>query len=168
MSRVDASRRTLEQTSKIDPLTGLLNRAAFFDTANKAFSEIKKDKNKLVMMFADLDKFKLVNDTHGHQKGDQVLKAISGILKNNIRQNDIAARYGGDEFVLILKGTNLDRANEICGRIRNEIRQWSKDNNSDISLSVGLGEAPTHGTNIDDLLAEVDKQLYKEKRARLH
>ena len=163
MSRIEMSRRQLEQSSRLDNLTGLINRGALLEMAESLFNNIARNGGSLVVMFADLDKFKVVNDTHGHTVGDRVLQQIAQILNDAVRGADIAARYGGDEFVLMLADTDMERALEIAKRIQTRVAAWSEVNRLDISITIGLGEAPTHGTNFAALLECVDKALYKSK-----
>lgn len=163
MSRIEMSRRQLEQSSRLDTLTGLINRGALLEMAESLFNNIARNGGTLVVMFADLDKFKVVNDTHGHTVGDRVLQQIAQILNDAIRGADIAARYGGDEFVLMLADTDMERALEIAKRIQTRVAAWSELNRLDISITIGLGEAPTHGSNFAALLECVDKALYKSK-----
>ena len=163
MSRIEMSRRQLEQSSRLDTLTGLINRGALMEMAESLFNNIARNGGSLVVMFADLDKFKVINDTHGHTVGDRVLQQVAQILNDAIRDADIAARYGGDEFVLMLAETDMERALEIAKRIQARVAAWSEVNRLDISITIGLGEAPIHGSSFAALLECVDKALYKSK-----
>ena len=162
MSRIESSRRQLEQNSRVDGLTGLMNRRALFEATDGLFRKLSGS-GRLTVMFADLDKFKAVNDTHGHAKGDEVLKQFSHIVRDSIRDADIAARYGGDEFVLVLTDTPLDQARQVAERIRAGVAAWSQSNQLDVSVSIGMGEAPTHGNSLATLLERVDLALYRSK-----
>jgi len=157
MGRIERSRRELELHSNLDTLTGLLNRRALQDVA--------QTKHKLVMLFADLDKFKAVNDKLGHAAGDMVLKQFADIVRNSIRSSDIAARYGGDEFIMLLEDSDLENAQIVALRIQEQVNDWARKNNIDFSVTFGLGEAPTHGDNFASLLEQVDKALYHSKSA---
>ena len=95
MGRIDRNRRELELRSNLDILTGLLNRRALLDTVNTMFQDLHRHNRKFAMLFADLDKFKAVNDGLGHAAGDLVLKQFAEIIKNSIRSSDVAARFGG-------------------------------------------------------------------------
>jgi len=163
MSRIDASRNRLERRSKHDALTGLLNRRALMDHAMSYLCRSTDHGCRTVLMFADLDKFKKINDLFGHATGDQVLKAVGLIIRNNIRQTDFASRYGGDEFVLILPGMTLDEAQQAAERIQQQLGDWGKKENIDVSITIGIGESPTHGTDFASLLHNVDKALYSSK-----
>jgi diguanylate cyclase (GGDEF)-like protein len=89
-----------------DPLTGLLNRAQFHDRLTQTLSSVRRHNTRLAVMFLDLDRFKLINDTLGHRIGDLLLQAVSERLKSSIRINDIVARLGGDEFIVLLSDIN--------------------------------------------------------------
>jgi diguanylate cyclase (GGDEF)-like protein len=162
MSRIESSRRQLEQSSTVDGLTGLMNRRALFEAAEGIFRKLGGS-GRLTVMFADLDKFKAVNDTHGHARGDEVLKQFSNIVRDSIRDADIAARYGGDEFVLVLTDTPLDLARQVAERIQAGVADWAQANGLDVSVTIGMGEAPTHGDSLATLLERVDQALYRSK-----
>lgn len=165
MGRIEQSRAQLEQRSRIDTLTGLMNRRGLLENADQLFGQLQRsqDHGRLVVMFADLDKFKLINDTHGHAAGDEVLRRFSGILRGSVRSGDIAARMGGDEFVLILNDTDADQAERIAQRIQQQVADCAERNQLEYSVTIGLGEAPTHGASLSDLLARVDQALYHAK-----
>lgn len=162
MSRIEASRRELERQSSIDTLTGLINRRALFEIASPLFDRLGPGKN-LVVMFADLDKFKAVNDTYGHATGDAVLQDFALILRECMRSTDIAARFGGDEFVLLLPNTPLTEATVVAERLRQQTAAFAQRKQIDLSISIGLGEAPTHGQDLAALLAQVDQAMYRSK-----
>jgi diguanylate cyclase (GGDEF)-like protein len=165
MERVDASRRALERSSREDALTGLLNRSALMEVSERLLAGVRRGDGRLVAIFADLDKFKAVNDTHGHAEGDRVLTEVARLLRSAIRAGDVAARYGGDEFVLLLRDLSLDQAEVVGRRIQAEARDWATASGIDISVSIGLGEAPTHGADLDALLDRVDQAMYQSKLA---
>ena len=162
MSRIEASRRELERQSSVDTLTGLINRRALFEIAPPLFERVGPGRN-LVVMFADLDKFKAVNDTYGHAAGDEVLQEFALILRDCMRSTDIAARFGGDEFVLLLPSTLLTEATAVAERLREQTTAFAQRKKIDLSISIGLGEAPTHGRDLAELLAQVDQAMYRSK-----
>ncbi len=163
MGRIEHSRHELEQNSNIDTLTGLLNRRALQEVANAMFLRLQHNHQKFVLLFADLDKFKVVNDELGHAAGDLVLREFARIVRSSIREPDVAARFGGDEFVIILEDTTLEHAQLIAERIQKQVLHWSDENEIDFSVTFGLGEAPTHGNSFAHLLEQVDKALYRSK-----
>jgi diguanylate cyclase (GGDEF)-like protein len=115
------------------------------------------------MLFADLDKFKAVNDVLGHAAGDRVLKSFAEIVRKTIRSTDVAARFGGDEFVMLLEDTSLGEAEIVAVRIQKLVAEWANENGIDFSVSFGLGEAPTHGDSFPGLLEQVDRAMYYSK-----
>ncbi len=168
MSRVDASRRMLERSSRLDALTGLINRRALFAAAEKLLNPEDGAPRQVVVMFADLDKFKAINDTRGHAEGDRVLCEVARILRTSLRDSDVVARYGGDEFVMLLVDSDLQQANVAAERIRTRIEDWAHANDLPLSASIGLGEAPGDGTDLGTLLASVDRALYNKKASNGH
>ncbi len=162
-SRIDQSHREIEQTSRLDSLTSLLNRFSFVDVAEDMLEHARKYGRKLTVMFIDIDRFKAINDSQGHIQGDRVLCKLSSILKANIRADDVAARYGGDEFVLILRDSDIECAAEVANRIQRQTKEWVENSDFDMSLSIGIGEAPTHGNSLEDLLHNVDLAMYDTK-----
>lgn len=163
MQRIHESHQLIEEQSRTDTLTDLLNRGALIEAAQQMIDHARLAERKLVVMFADLDRFKAINDQLGHIVGDQVLSQISSILRSMIRETDIAARYGGDEFVLVLDDVDGETAQFIGKRLQNSIEQWAQQEGYDLSVSIGIGEAPTHGTDILNLLHEVDQAMYRCK-----
>jgi diguanylate cyclase (GGDEF)-like protein len=166
MERIEHSRRELEQHSNLDTLTGLLNRRALHEVAGTMFDRLQRHQTNLVMLFADLDKFKAINDELGHAVGDRVLKQFAEIIQRATRSHDVAARFGGDEFILLLEGTSLAEAGRVARRIQDSVVKWTHDNAIDFSVSFGLGEAPTHGENFAGLLEQVDRAMYHSKTNR--
>lgn len=163
MGRIERSRNELEQSSNVDTLTGLLNRRALQNVASAMFQRLQCNPQKFVLLFADLDKFKDVNDELGHAAGDLVLREFARIVRQSIREADVAARFGGDEFVIILDDTSLEHARVIAERIQQQVIHWSDENEIDFSVTFGLGEAPTHGDSFVHLLEQVDQALYHSK-----
>jgi len=163
MERIDRNRRELELRSNLDILTGLLNRRALLDVVNTMFQRLHRNNRKFAMLFADLDKFKAVNDELGHATGDLVLKQFAEIIRNSIRSPDIAARFGGDEFVMLLENTSPEDAECVATRIQHQVNSWARENGIDVSVTFGVGEAPTHGDNFHSLLEQVDRALYHSK-----
>ena len=163
MGRIELSRAQLEHRSRLDTLTGLMNRRGLLEWAEQLFNQLSRDLDCLVVMIADLDKFKSINDTHGHAVGDDVLRQFSDILHGAIRDGDIAARLGGDEFVLILPGTNIEQAELIAHRIQSQVADCAHQHSLSYSVTIGLGEAPRHGGSLSEVLEQVDRALYHAK-----
>lgn len=115
------------------------------------------------MLFADLDGFKGVNDTHGHHVGDKVLVAVAERILDSVRAIDLVARYGGDEFLLVLPRTSREGGEIVAQRVRQEINDWAVQNNIDFNVSIGIGNYPEHGCDLASVIASVDKAMYRSK-----
>jgi len=165
MSRLERNRLQLETLSHVDVLTGLLNRRGLEDRAQTVMHAQVRSGGSVAMLFADLDGFKGVNDRQGHAVGDRVLREIAGLITANIRASDVAARYGGDEFVVLMPDTDLDAARQAAERLQVAMEQWSRNGTTNLSLSIGLGVAPHHGPTFDDLVRRVDQAMYRTKQS---
>ena len=163
MGRIESSRRQLEHTSATDTLTGLLNRRGLYEIAERLFDRSLGHGEKIVVMFADMDKFKSINDTFGHPAGDQALRELGTILRESLRAHDIAARFGGDEFVLILSNTSMDEAEYVARRLQEKVKTSAQARGQEMSMTIAYGEAPTHGATLDKVLESVDQALYQSK-----
>jgi diguanylate cyclase (GGDEF)-like protein len=166
MGRIENSRKQLERNSNTDTLTGLLNRRALLAAADVLFDRVNNEDGRLVMLFADMDRFKSVNDGRGHAMGDQVLKKLGDILRQSVRAGDVAARFGGDEFVILLNEASMDEGEHIARRIQALVQDFAREQDLDFGVTIALGEAPTHGRTIDALLDRVDEALYRSKAQR--
>ncbi len=160
----------LREEASRDGLTGVFNRRHFEDSVEHEFETSRKHSWPLSVIFVDLDRFKQINDTHGHQAGDAMLKAVSELLTANTRDSDIVARYGGDEFVLLLPGLDAQTAAQVAGRLIAQARgkQVDDGNGGTVSITLSLGVA-TQDSNASfgeskDLLAAADEALYHSKR----
>ncbi len=165
MTGLDRARRQLEAERSRDVLTGLLNRRALYEQAEPLFQRARagEDKPGLAVLFADLDRFKAVNDTLGHHVGDRVLADIARLLAQEVRASDLLARFGGDEFVLVMPDTDLARARQVAERLRAAVAQWAQEQGTDISVSFGIGDAPQHGQDLRAVLEHVDQAMYQSK-----
>src|SRR6185436_8490569 len=117
-SKLEASLRRVEQMAATDPLTGLYNRRHFGKVLEQLFAETQRYEKDLSCVMIDLDGYKQLNDTHGHQLGDQLLVMAGKVISANLRRMDVAARYGGDEFVLLLPQASTEEASHAAARIR--------------------------------------------------
>ncbi len=157
------------EMSSTDGLTRLTNRRSFIERSNAEFSKLQRMPGKLACIMIDLDYFKHINDTYGHQAGDAVLVEVAQILSDNAREYDEVGRYGGEEFAVLLPNTSKDNAAMIAERIRKQIEETAIDiGDRELSVTASLGVAayPIEGvTGINDLLKFADQALYiaKEK-----
>jgi diguanylate cyclase (GGDEF)-like protein len=165
-ANIEKGRRRLEAERDRDHLTGLLNRRALYERAERLLCDPVTGRAPLVVLFADLDRFKAVNDNHGHHVGDRVLAEIGRLFAGSVRDTDLVARYGGDEFLLILRDLDLAGAAVLAGRLQQTLADWSRRENVDLSLSVGLGQYPDHGADLKTVIERVDQAMYRSKLAR--
>jgi diguanylate cyclase (GGDEF)-like protein/PAS domain S-box-containing protein len=149
-----------------DILTDLPNRMLFRDRLELALIQARRNKTELAVMFVDLDRFKLVNDSLGHIKGDELLQKVAGRLKENLRRGDTLARFGGDEFTLLLPDlhTRTD-AIVIAGKFVESLQKpfSLSEHEVHVSASIGIAVFPDHGEGIDDLLRHADIAMYQVK-----
>jgi len=153
-----------EYLAVTDDLTGLYNSRHFFLTSEKEITKAKKNRSNVSFIFLDLDYFKNVNDIYGHQIGGQVIKEVGQVLKNSVSSKYTTARYGGDEYVMILPKTGVEEAVKIAEKLRKNIKSWEflKDQNLNIRLTASFGVAtyPTHAKTVYDLVLLADKAMY--------
>ena len=165
--QVQAKNRQLEEMALTDPLTGLSNRRAIDIWVTRQLSAAARHDFPIWVAICDLDHFKKVNDTYGHEAGDTVLKAFAQILKSNTRQSNICGRQGGEEFLEII--THVERDNSVIAfeRIRKQMEtQKFTFNNQTFSVTTSIGIAGFRGAkppSFADLLAQADEALYKAK-----
>ncbi|WP_267896011.1 GGDEF domain-containing protein [Paracidovorax avenae] len=154
--------QTLREEADCDPLTGLLNRRALEDRFAKFLD------SPLTVIAFDLDDFKPVNDTHGHQAGDEVLSVTAKRLLRECRDDDLVARVGGDEFVVVLTGVSgAEAARSVCTRLQNALCEPIQWRSATVRVGVSLGyEVSPGGISLGDLLARADKGAYAEKLIR--
>jgi diguanylate cyclase (GGDEF)-like protein/PAS domain S-box-containing protein len=161
-------RESLLTQSICDPLTGLFNRRYMEESLEREFSRANRNKTSVAIVMVDLDHFKRFNDTFGHQAGDALLRALGDLLKRNTRSQDIACRYGGEEFALVLTDSTLDGAFKRAEILRQQVKQLSVEYDGHllgaISVSMGVALFPEHGSTMGDVLRASDQALYSAKR----
>ncbi|SJZ52768.1 GGDEF domain-containing protein [Selenihalanaerobacter shriftii] len=160
-----------EHMAYYDHLTSLTNRKRFEEEFKKLIKNSDKNENKLAILFLDLDNFKNVNDTFGHDIGDKLLKEIANRLKNNLRKNDIVARLGGDEFtVLIPKVISYDDAAQTATKLVNILKKPIIINKNEFSIktSIGISVYPEDGIEPQTLIKKADQAMYKAKKQKIN
>lgn len=154
----------LRYDSLHDPLTSLYNRRSFDDQLLQAVSRARRYEDSFTLVAIDLDLFKLVNDNYGHAGGDDVLRAIGAAMRHALRQSDVAARTGGDEFALILPGSDADVVAPLIERLRDGVR--ALDRSLPVDFSVGVASCPADADTVEALTAVADTRLYADKARR--
>ena len=165
VSRIDAHRKLLHLATT-DNLTSLANRTRFLDVFERERNHAARNKSDLSLLLLDLDHFKQVNDLHGHDVGDEVLKYVSALISQRLRKTDLACRMGGEEFAVLLPGANLERAIMVAENIRENISDlpYSKGEKVvSLSVSIGVSEYGFDGRDLEALYAIADGHLYKAK-----
>ncbi|MBI3014281.1 MAG: diguanylate cyclase [Candidatus Tectomicrobia bacterium] len=160
--------RKVQEMANRDSLTGLLNHRTFQEILKREFKRILRYKKPLAIGMIDIDHLKMVNDSYGHPTGDQVLREMSALLERCIRETDVLARYGGDEFALLLPETNLGEARILGERMRRTVENFPfrlEGGEIHITISLGISSYPTLDVSTGhELIAKADKALYKSKR----
>ncbi|MGA2526283.1 MAG: PAS domain S-box protein [Smithellaceae bacterium] len=157
---------TIRHQAFHDPLTGLANRTLFYDRMHMAFNSAKRGGKMVAVIILDLDNFKGINDNKGHKVGDEVLKSISGRLSKMVRASDTVARYGGDEFTLIIPSlSSEENALIVAQKIVKAFNKPFHLDNGDITVTASIGVAiyPLHGWDIDTLMSKADNAMYRAK-----
>jgi len=160
------AREEMAQIAITDPLTGLHNRRYLMEHGAFEFERAKREKQSLSLVFIDLDNLKIINDQFGHEAGDMALNFLTKTLQSEIRPYDLAIRFGGDEFILLLPNTYKEEAASIAERIRIKAAQTSlpqKFNSTSIYLSLGVASTDEKDTDIKQVLQRADGALYKAK-----
>ena len=159
---------TLRSQAIRDPLTGLFNRRYLIESFERELARVRRQGLSLGVIMTDLDQFKKFNDTFGHDLGDKLLMAFSDFISTIIRKEDIACRWGGEEFCLILPGASLPATLEKAEEIRSGVRQLQASNGQPhrpVTISVGVAVYPEHGSTRDELFIAADKAMYRAKNA---
>ena len=159
----------LQRQAHLDHLTGLPNRRSFMDKSEVELSRAQRYDNTLSILMLDIDHFKQINDTYGHQAGDIVLKSLAMTFQEVLRNVDIIGRLGGEEFAAVLAETGIEKATEVAERLREVIAsgevELSEGNTINYTVSIGITTLIDRNSNIDVLLHEADKALYRAKQS---
>jgi diguanylate cyclase (GGDEF)-like protein len=166
LEREIAIRRKLERelivAATVDKLTQIYNRRKLEDIIHQEIDRAKRYEIPLSLIMLDLDDFKSVNDTYGHLVGDDVLRTVASIIKSNIRASDSAGRWGGEEFMILVPETGLERARGLAEKIRHLIASHHFDQSCCITISLGLSEFQP-GDTFDSFISRADNALYRAK-----
>ncbi len=151
----------IRQLALADPLTGLANYRRLLDALDSEIKRYDRTARSFAILLLDLDDLKKINDVHGHLAGSRALARVANVLRIRCRAIDTAARYGGDEFVVVLPETDTEAATQVAQRITEHVRNDGVEPR--ISVSAGTAVFPRDGETIDELLAAADRALYREK-----
>jgi len=165
---LEESNRELKLLASVDPLTGLFNRRYFTKSSEQILEIAKRNKTALSIIMLDIDDFKNVNDTHGHKCGDDVIVSVATIIKESIRKSDVACRFGGEEFVVLLPETDAKGAHAIAEKIRSlaQTRVACRVNSENILVSLSLGVSQydtTKDESIEAIINRADSAMYASK-----
>jgi len=156
-----------ERLAQLDPLTGLNNRRAFYDKTSPLWAQVNRHGHVASVMLLDVDHFKQLNDEYGHAHGDEVLKVLANILRHSVRQGDVLARWGGEEFIVFLPETGQEAALALAERLRSEFGETPVQHAAGATLvtaSFGIAEKADHHLTLDALIAAADECLYQSKQ----
>ena len=154
--------------SETDELTGLLNMRGFSIAANRLFAQALRYRRAASLLMIDSDNLKTVNDTHGHEAGNRLLRQLTRLVQAELRYTDVLARYGGDEFVVLLPETPAKGAMEVANRIRDAVAGTPLDAEGPriaCTVSIGIASHPEDGGTLDALLSRADRAMYQAKQA---
>ncbi|MGE0797364.1 MAG: GGDEF domain-containing protein [Lautropia sp.] len=161
-----ALRRTLEQQSLRDPLTNLFNRRYFNEQLAIEFERANRSRQPLALQMVDIDHFKRINDRFGHEAGDRVLRMVSEVLTHNARAGDIVCRWGGEEFLILMPGSNGAAARRRADDVRRKVNEQIEIvGGQRVTVSIGVAAFPEHATDPDGLIDVSDRALYASKGA---
>lgn len=163
-TRSQATVEVMRQMAATDPLTGLLNRRAMADHLAANHALVLRGTQPMSVILLDADHFKQINDRKGHAAGDRVLMKLSTLLRTQLRTSDRLARWGGEEFLVLVPATGLDAACELAERIRRAVAAADWDAGLGVTISLGVAQCRSHDT-VDSLMARVDRALYAAKSA---
>ncbi|NOZ53995.1 MAG: diguanylate cyclase [Gammaproteobacteria bacterium] len=167
IQELEESRRFLKEQANTDPLTKLANRRNFFQVAASSLSQMQRQNEHFSIIILDIDHFKRINDTYGHQAGDYVLLELAKVLQNAIREGDALARMGGEEFVVASPYTNRLAAIVLSERLRKAVESAEfvyEGNRIPVTISLGIASMAKGGDDVDKLLAVADSRLYLAKQ----
>lgn len=167
VEKIEKLQSELREQSLRDPLTGLHNRRYLAETIVREIARARRENDYLSIIISDIDLFKTINDTYGHQAGDEFLIRVASLLKNNARSSDVVCRYGGEEFLLVIPGAGMQDAFKRANEIRQkciEIVTEDVEHAFKLTMSFGVATYPTHGQDAEEIIIKADKALYQSKR----
>jgi two-component system cell cycle response regulator len=169
LKELEAKNRELDQKAIRDPLTGLYNRWLFDEVLTREWKRFQRSGEAFTVVIMDVDAFKAINDQHGHETGDRALQQVGTTLRASLRESDMVARVGGDEFAALLPRTDKDRSAPVVKKLRdalNRLRVSTPTGSIPLTLSLGTATVPGFPpvTSAAELLRVADKRMYEAKR----
>ena len=172
---LEALRRTQEklkialesekEVARSDFLTGLANRRAFYETAEFETRRMRRYQRPLSLAFIDIDDFKPVNDRLGHDAGDELLRCVAATMKSTLRESDVVARIGGDEFAILLPETDYEATKNVLSKLQSALNAVMAKNGWTVTFSIGATTSPTAPSLFEDIMRQVDDLMYSAKKA---
>ncbi|MEO8441353.1 MAG: GGDEF domain-containing protein [Betaproteobacteria bacterium] len=150
--------------ARSDSLTGLANRSAFYDLVNREMARCRRYGGTLSIAFIDMDNFKELNDKFGHLAGDEALRVVAGILREQLRSTDLPARFGGDEFAVMLTQSDAHAASQATHALRSRLLSAMRDRNWSVTFSAGLATFEKMPESFDDMIKRADALMYAAKQ----
>ena len=152
------------QLARTDHLTGIYNRRAFFDLANLELNKASRYRTPLSVLYLDIDNFKQINDRYGHNVGDQLLRLVAKTIKDHVRAIDVTARFGGDEFAILLAETAAGPASMVARKLQVQLIELMQHNGWPVTFSTGIVTFEIIPASVDEMLEAVDAQMYLAKK----
>jgi diguanylate cyclase (GGDEF)-like protein len=164
LSRLKEALEEEKRLARIDETTGIANRKSFLETARHEFEKSRRHRHPFTLVYMDVDDFKKVNDTYGHQAGDRLLRTIGRTMKTSLRGYDLVARIGGDEFILLCPETGQDGAHEVIGRIQERLKAAVNTHGYAVTFSFGVATFTAAPASLNDAVGLADTLMYSVKK----
>ena len=165
VSKLQETLQRERDSARTDTLTGLLNVRAFHERAPALIGLCHRESSPVVMAYIDLDNFKKVNDVEGHQRGDEILRIAAQIIRSSLRTTDLLARFGGDEFVVLLPNASTEAAAETLERLRESIESSMRAERCDVTASIGAVAYQHAPISLEEVIRAADSTMYDAKRS---
>jgi diguanylate cyclase (GGDEF)-like protein len=163
LQKLRRSQAALARLVTQDALTTVLNARAFAERLGQELDRNRRYPRPLALLYMDLDNFKIINDTHGHQTGDAVLRLVADAMRSSVRTADVVGRLGGDEFAVLMPETDAQLANEVAKRLVASLRTVFKGT-PNVTASIGVVACTATDASTDDLLGRADQAMYDAKK----
>jgi diguanylate cyclase (GGDEF)-like protein len=166
---ITEARERIENLAQTDSLTGLLNLRMFNEVWQREHAKCERDRGMYALLLVDIDRLKDINDTFGHEAGNSAITLVAQCLQRSIRGTDTAARFGGDEFTLLLPGASPEIAESVVKRVRHNVYKTTLDLRSRMircSVSIGVVNYPGDGRDMRELMSTADNRMYRDKELR--